>query len=429
MINTELSNIWSCVSLPNLLSSEKELFDAHLRLRRNQPGFDDFLGWLGHGDAFIARLIGSISHMAETIAQQSQVLVVAGMGESWLGAKAAVQMLGRGGQDGRPRVLFVGDRMGSEEYLALFDRLEGKEFSLQLIMPGRPEPECAIASRAVRWMMERRYGKEAKSRIYVTALPDSPMAGMAKEEGYAFLPMPAEPGGAVSALTAATLLPLAVAGVDPLSFLEGAAAGYGEYDLRAFENPVWMYAGARYALCNRGRVNEFLLTTGSGLNGFGSWWQQTALRRTCRDGMGILPSHFALPQSLDALDTMLTSGKYPVFETVLRTEAAPQQRLHVEMDWKDYDGLGYLAETTLEDIADKTVTAFVESQAAADVPVVQLECGALDAPQAGELFYFFELANAICAAASGVDPLLPAGDGPARRLAGQMFGRPENGNG
>ena len=425
MINVELSNIWSCVSLPNLLSSEQALFEAHLKLRRNQPGFDDFLGWLGCGDAMIARTIGAVERAADTICRQSQVLVVAGMGESWLGARAAVRLLGKPARDGRPAVLFVGDRMGSDDYLALFDRLEGKDFCLQLIMPEQPEPECAIASRAVRWMMERRYGKEAKGRIFVTARPDSPMAVMAKEEGCTFLPMPTEPGGAASALTAATLLPLAVAGVEPLAFLEGAANAYRAFDLRAFENPVWMYAGARYALCNRGRTNEFLLTADGRCRALGAWWQQAVLRRMCRGGMGVLPAHFSLPQSTDALDAMLTGGTYPVFETVLRPKAAPQQRLHVEMDWKDYDGLGYLTDTTLEDVAEKTLDAFVESQAAADVPVILLECDALDAPQAGELLYFFELANAICAAASGVDPLAPMQFGPARTLAGKLLGKLE----
>lgn len=422
MITVELSNIWSCVSLPNLLSSEKDLFDAHLRLRRNQPGFSDYLGWLGQNDAAIARMIGAVERAADAVCRQAQVLVVVGLGESWLGARAAVRLLGRAGRDGRPEVLFAGGHMGSEEYLALFDRLEGRDFCLHLIMPGEPEPESAVASRAVRWMMERRYGKDAKGRIFVSALPDSPMAVMAKEEGYAFLPMPAESGGAVSALSAATLLPLAVSGVEPLAFLEGAAAAYGEYDLRAFENPVWMYAGARYALANRGRTAEFLLTSGSRFDCFGDWWQQSVLRRTCLAGMGTLPMHFSLPGSLDALDGMLTSGRYPVFQTLLRCAAAPQQRLHVEMDWKDYDGLGYLAEKTLEEVAEKTLDAFAETQAAADVPVIQLECGAMGPAQAGELFYFFELANAICAGASGVDPLVPARAGQARAMAAQLLG-------
>ena len=406
MIEVELSNIWSCVSLPNLLSSEKDLFDAHLRLRRNQPGFADFLGWLGQSDAAVARTIGAVERAADAIRRQAQVLVVIGLGESWLGARAAASILARGRREGQPALIFAGDRMSSEDYLALFDRLEGKDFCLHLILPEQPEPESAIASRAVRWMMERRYGKDAKNRIFVSALPDAPMAVMAKEEGYTFLPMPTEPGGAVSALTSATLLPLAVAGVEPLAFWEGAVSAYGEYDLRAFENPVWMYAGARYALANRGRTSELLLTNGS-LQKLGAWWQQTVLRRTCRAGMGILPMPLPLPQSIDALGPMLTSGRYPVFQTMLRAKAAPQQRLHVEMDWKDYDGLGHLTEQTLEDVAAGTLDAFVDAQAAADVPLILLSCDTLNAQQTGELLYFFELSNAICAAAAGVDPLAP----------------------
>ena len=159
MINVELSNIWSCVSLPNLLSSEQALFEAHLKLRRNQPGFDDFLGWLGCGDAMIARTIGAVERAADTICRQSQVLVVAGMGESWLGARAAVRLLGKPARDGRPAVLFVGDRMGSDDYLALFDRLEGKDFCLQLIMPEQPD------SRMVQSRPHSRSGAHLLSRF------------------------------------------------------------------------------------------------------------------------------------------------------------------------------------------------------------------------------------------------------------------------
>ena len=422
MISVDLSNIWSSVSLPDLLSGEKDLFDAHLRLRRNQPGFSDFLGWLGANDAAVARTIGAVGRAADAVCRQADLLVVVGMGESWLGARAAVRLLADPARKGCPAVLFTGDRMSSEDYLALFDRLEGRDFCLQLILPAQPEPEAAITSRAVRWMMERRYGKDAKNRIFITALPDSPMAVMAKEEGCTFLPMPTEPGGAFSALTAATLLPLAVAGVDPLSFWEGAVNAYGEYDLRAFENPVWMYAGARYALANRGRTNEFLLTPGR-FGAFGAWWRHAVLRRMCQAGMGVLPAAFPLPQSLDALDAMLTSGRYPVFQTLLRPAPNPAQRLHVELDWKDYDGLGHLADTALETVADRTLDAYIAAQDAAGVPLIQLDCAALDAPQAGELFYFFELSNAICAAASGVDPLAPKAPSPARVLAAQALGQ------
>ena len=424
MINTELSNIWSCVSLPNLLSSEKDLFDAHLRLRRNQPGFADFLGWLGQGDAGIARLIGAVNRAADAIARQGQVLVVAGMGESWLGARAAVRMLKGAVQDGRPSVIFVGNQMGSEEYLALFDRLEGKDFCLQLIMPDRPEPECAIASRAVRWMMERRYGKEAKARIFVTALPDSPMATMAKEEGYPFFAMPTEPGGGVSALTAATLLPLTVAGIDPLAFLEGAAGAYGDYDLRAFENPVWMYAGARYALSCRGRNLELFGTFDPGFAPLGRWWRHFCCRHACSDGVGALPVHADWTADLDAMDAMISSGRYALFETMVRFGTISGQKVNIEMDWKDYDGLEYLAEKSLADVEEKTYEALVSTHADGDVPIIALECEALDAYHMGELLYFLELSGAIYACACGIEPFDPT-PLKTRELAAQMLGRQE----
>ena len=422
MINTELSNIWSCVNLPNLLSSEKELFDAHLRLRRNQPGFADFLGWLGQGDAGIARLIGAVNRAADAIVRQGQVLVVAGMGESWLGARAAVRMLKGAVQDGRPSVIFVGNQMGSEEYLALFDRLEGKDFCLQLIMPDRPEPECAIASRAVRWMMERRYGKEAKARIFVTALPDSPMATMAKEEGYPFLAMPTEPGGGVSALTAATLLPLTVAGIDPLAFLEGAAGAYGDYDLRAFENPVWMYAGARYALTQKGRSTECLGCFTPDFGAFGAWWQQYFLRHTCREGAGAMPVYLPLPSALDAMDTVAQGKDQRVFETLLQVPERCFQKVNIEMDWKDYDGLGFLAGKTLLDAQEGSFQAVLQAHTDLDVPVIQVSMQTLDAAGVGELFYFFELAGAISACACGVDPFDGACAGASRALAKQLLG-------
>ena len=179
------------------------------------------------------------------------------------------------------------------------------------------EMETAVASRAVRWVMERRYGAETKGRIYVSALPDTPMAVMAKEEGHVFLPMPTQPGGAYSALTAATLLPLAAAGVDPLEVLEGAAEAYGQYDLRAFENPVWMYAGARYALYGKGRATELLGTFDPAFTAFGKWWAQWVCRHTCQDGVGVLPVPMELTGGLDALDLMISSGRYPLFETLL----------------------------------------------------------------------------------------------------------------
>ena len=428
MINVELSSIWSCVSLPQLLACEKDLFDAHLHLRSNQPGAPEFLGWLGQPDAVTAKTIHAIRKACETISGQCDTLVVAGSGEGYLAAKAGVEMLGgryRNLLDSRMRIVFTGDSLASSDWIALCRLLEGREFCLLLLSSEGAELEMCTASRALRWLMERRYGQGAKQRVYVSALPESPLAVMAKEEGFTYLPMAQCLAGGVSALNAGTLLVLAAAGIDPLGVLEGAAEGFSQYDLRAFENPVWMYAGARYALTQKGRSTECLGCFTPDFGAFGAWWQQYFLRHTCREGAGAMPVYLPLPSALDAMDTVAQGKDQRVFETLLQVPERCFQKVNIEMDWKDYDGLGYLTDTTLEDVAEKTLDAFVESQAAADVPVILLECDALDAPQAGELLYFFELANAICAAASGVDPLAPMQFGPARTLAGKLLGKLE----
>lgn len=420
MISVDLSNIWSSVSLPDLLSGEKDLFDAHLLLRANEENQPRFLGWLAARQSAMMRAIHEIRSAAERIRQQSDTLVVLGSGGPFLAAQAGVGFLGA--LSDSPRMFYAGDSLSTNAWLSLCEQLEDHNFSLQLISGAKPGLAASAASRSLRWLLERRYGPEAKSRVYVSAPAGSALHSMAKEEGFTFLPQPTDPGCTVSALSPAALLPMAVAGTDPLSVVEGAAQADQDYDLRAFENPVWMYAGARYALANRGRTNEFLLTPGR-FGAFGAWWRHAVLRRMCQAGMGVLPAAFPLPQSLDALDAMLTSGRYPVFQTLLRPAPNPAQRLHVELDWKDYDGLGHLADTALETVADRTLDAYIAAQDAAGVPLIQLDCAALDAPQAGELFYFFELSNAICAAASGVDPLAPKAPSPARVLAAQALGQ------
>lgn len=422
MINVELSNIWSCVSLPHLLSCEKEIFDAHLHLRGNRENEEPAFGWLGQSESITARMIHNVRKAAQTIRSLGDTLVVLGSGTAWLAAKAAVELLGRRDGDGL-RVLFAGDDLSSRQWMALCRQLEGKDYCLQVIAPRGQEVETAIASRAIRWMMERRYGAETKQRVFVSALNDSPMAVMAKEEGYTLLALPSQPGGADSALTSAALLPMCAAGLEPLAVFEGAAEGYRQFDLRAFENPVWMYAGARYALSSRNRNLEVLGTFDPAYEGLSRWWRGFVLRHACGDGVGVLPFRARWTADLDAMDQMLCSGKYPLFETVLRAPTPGSQKVNIEMDWKDYDGLGYLVEKSLSQVEQATYEALVAAHSYADVPIIALECDTMDEYQLGELFYFLELSSAIFACACGLEPFEDKGELPTRAMAARLLGR------
>lgn len=427
MINVELSNIWSCVSLPDLLSREKEIFDAHLHLRTNASNEEPCFGWLGQPETITARMIHNVRSAAEQIRSMGSTLVVLGSGTAYLGAQAVLDALGgrmRLLEKRQCRVLFAGDNLSTRDWLALCRQLEGQDYCLHIISPVGAEMETCVASRAIRWMMERRYGAETKQRVFVSALPNSPMAVMAAEEGYTLLPMPVQPGGADSALTPASFLPMAAAGIDPLAVLEGATEGYRQFDLRAFENPVWMYAGARYALSCRGRNLELFGTFDPGFAPLGRWWRHFCCRHACSDGVGALPVHADWTADLDAMDAMISSGRYALFETMVRFGTISGQKVNIEMDWKDYDGLEYLAEKSLADVEEKTYEALVSTHADGDVPIIALECEALDAYHMGELLYFLELSGAIYACACGIEPFDPT-PLKTRELAAQMLGRQE----
>ena len=193
---------------------------------------------------------------------------------------------------------------------------------------------------------------------------------MAKEEGYTFLPQPAQLGCADSALSPAALLPMAAAGIEPLALLEGAEQAYHDYDLRAFENPAWMYAGARHALELRARRTEFLGVFEPALLPFARWLAGNTARRSCRGGYGVLPVPAELPGRLDAMDAML-AGSRSAFETFLRVPL-PARKRKIELDWKDYDGLGYLSGHAVDEADGAMFDALVQTHASLDVPLIVL---------------------------------------------------------
>lgn len=402
MINVELSNIWSCVSLPDLLSGEKDLFDAHLQLQNHQEGGPDFLSWLDAPESMMARSVMAIRSAARTVAACGDTLVVIGAGNAPLAAQAGIRLLARRGAEGAVRVLFAGTSLSSRAYASMLQTLEGHEFSLLLIAGDKVSLECGVASRGVRWLMERRYGLEAKKRVFVAAPQGSTMQTMAAEEGYTFLAQPDCLGCADSGLSPAALLPMAAAGIDPLGVLEGAEEAARAYDVRAFENPVWMYAGARHALEMRGRHTEFLALADPKLMALGRWWESCFLRRSCRGGYGVFPQAVELPGAADWLDGVF-SGGVNCFETLLRVPMT-KRRSNIELDWKDYDELGFLSERTVGEVEAAFLDSYCQVHASMDAPLLVLEQEQMDEAGFGELLYFFELSAALCAQADGLAP-------------------------
>ena len=407
MINVDISNVWTCVSLPELLGSEKELFDAHCLLRNNQTDGPDFHGWLGLSNSIHGRQIHGIRKTAEKIRANSDVLLVCGSGSACRGAEAAIDLYF--GADRkllvqRPQILFVGESLSSRQWLSMSRLLEGKEYSLHIISADGQAIGTNVAARGLRWMMERKYGAQAKTRISLATVVGSPLHRMGQEEGYELFPMPKELGGTCSVLTAAALLPMAVAGIDPLDVLEGAVEAYQEMDVRAFENPAWLYAGARSILSGKGRDRELLCVSDPGMQSLARWWQQHVWQVEGNQGQPIFSACALLPGDLDAMDQMALHERSAFFETVLRMEDPVQKKVPVEMDWKDYDGLGFLSGRSLDQVEQQLMDSMIETHNFAGVPILDLQIGELTPHAIGGLFCFFELSAALTACIKGARP-------------------------
>lgn len=424
MINVDISNVWTCVSLPELLGSEKELFDAHNLLRTNQPDGPDFLGWLNMPVSASGRLIHSVNRRSEKICGNSHILLVCGSGGAFQGARAAVEFYcgaQRNLLGGKPEILFVGESLSSRQWVELSQLLEDRDFSLHIMSPDGRDPACNITVRGLRWLMERKYGASARERISAATTVGTPIHKMAQEEGYDLFPLPREMGGSASCLTAGAFVVMAAAGIDPLAVLEGAAEARRELDVRSFENPAWLYAAARFVLPRKGRNRELLCVFDHNLASFGHWWQRQSWRHECRETTGPTVQTVLLPGDLEAMDALAVRGR-DAFETVLRFDPI-SKKVPVEMDWKDYDGLGFLSGKHMDYVESQMIAAMAETHNFAGVPIVDIDCGELTAERLGELFFFFELVSALTARMNGIDPYGPISDS-VRPAALQAMGAP-----
>ncbi len=412
MIEVDLSNVWTCMSLPELLDCEQEVLRAHAFLREERET-GNLMDWLHIPEAALRRQLRRVSEVAGLIRDDSDILLVCGCGGAYHGAEAAVQAMGA---VPGTEIVFIGQSLDARQWQALNRKLEGKHYSLYILCA-----EGAVATdltvRALRWMMERKYGDEAKSRIYVATLVGSYLHNMAQEEGYELFPMPKEPGGRESVLTAAALVPMAVAGMDPVAVMTAAAQSDRDLDLRAFENPAWLYAAACYLMYKKGRATELLCLTDQDLGGLGKWLGH----RRGLDAPGLGVQSVLLPGQQELADSLaLRSDR--IFETFLRFDP-PTQKIPVEMDWKDYDGLGFLAGKNISFVQEHMLTAMAETHNDAGVPILTVGAGVRDDESFGAMLHFFEFSSLLTSALLGHDPFTPL-DAVTQRQALQDMGAP-----
>ncbi len=430
MIKVDISNVWGQFSLPDLLATEKEVFAAHQTLTEGSGEGNDFLGWLNLPVEEETEEIARIRAAAKRIRETSDVFVVIGIGGSYLGPRAAIELMqgcnhNMGKGKGNPQIYYAGNSLSTRAWNELQRLLEGKDFSIAIISKSGTTTEPAIATRALRWMLERKYGtEEAKKRTYAITDPcKGALRQMATEEGWETFVIPPNVGGRYSVLTAVGLLPMAVAGIDPMEVMRGAAQAKKDYDIRSFENPVWLYAATRNLLYRGGKVIEILESFEPGFKMMGGWWQQLFGESEGKDGKGIFPVTAEFTADLHSLGQMIQQGERNIFETMVRMDA-PEAKLTIGSDYKNLDGLNYLEGKTLDFVDEQAYLGTLAAHVDGNVPVITLDLGKLDSAKLGELFYFFELACGVSAYMLGVNPFNQPGVEFYKRNMFQLLGKP-----
>ena len=430
MITVDISNVWGQLSLPDLLAIEQEVFAAHQALTEGDGEGSDYLGWLDLPVAEETDEMRRIRAAAERIRENSDVLVVIGIGGSYLGPRAAIELMqganhnvGKG--KGNPQIYFAGNTLSTRAWNELCRLLEGKDFSIAIISKSGTTTEPAIATRALRWMLERKYGTEvAKKRTYAITDPcKGALRQMAEEEGWETFVIPPNVGGRYSVLTAVGLLPMAVAGIDPMEVMKGAAQAKEEYDLRSFDNPVWLYAAIRNLLYRGGKAIEILESFEPGFKMMGAWWQQLYGESEGKDGKGIFPATAEFTADLHSLGQMIQQGERNIFETMVRFDP-PEAKFTIAGDYKNLDGLNYLEGKTLDFVDEQAFRGTLNAHVDGGVPVITMDMGALTEEKLGEMFYFFQLACGISAYVLGVNPFNQPGVECYKRNMFELLGKP-----
>ncbi len=428
MINVDISNFWGDYSLNDLLDLEKEVFAAHRTLiERKGPGAD-FLGWMELPVFEATDEMRRIVAAAKRIREHSDIFVVVGIGGSYLGPRAAIELVKGQNHNLRgkdPQIFFAGNNLSTRAWQELCALLEEKDFSINIISKSGTTTEPAIATRALKWMLERKYGaEEARKRIFVTTDPEKgALRQMAAEEGYESFVIPPDVGGRYSVLTAVGLLPMAVAGMDVTELMFGAASAKRDLDLLSFENPVWLYAAARNLLYRKGKAIELLCNWEPAARSFGGWWQQLFGESEGKDGKGLFPAAVEFTADLHSLGQLIQQGERNLFETVIRF-SPPRKRTMIELDWKNLDGLNYLEGKSLDYVEEQAFQGTLAAHVDGGVPVILVQADEVCDRTLGELFWFFELSCGISAYMLGVNPFNQPGVEFYKRNMFQLLGKP-----
>ena len=394
---------------------------------------NDYLGWIDLPVDYDKEEFARIKKAAAKIQSDSDVLLVVGIGGSYLGARAAIEFLSHSfynvlSKEDRkaPEIYYVGNSISSKYIKDLKDVLKGKDFSVNIISKSGTTTEPAIAFRVFKEMLIEKYGKEeANKRIYATTdKARGALKNLANEEGYESFVVPDDVGGRYSVLTAVGLLPIAVCGADIDKLMEGAAAGRKLALETPYEsNDILKYAAIRNILLRKGKEVEIVANYEPSLHYVSEWWKQLYGESEGKDQRGIFPAAVDLTTDLHSMGQFIQDGARIMFETVLNVEESPAEILLKEEE-VDTDGMNYLAGKSVDFVNKSAMNGTVLAHTDGNVPNLMVNIPEQNAFYLGELFYFFEFACGVSGYLLGVNPFNQPGVESYKRNMFALLGKP-----
>ena len=406
---------------------------AHNLLEEKTGAGNDFLGWVDLPVDYDKQEFDRIKKAAQKIQNNSDVLIVIGIGGSYLGAKAAVSMLGHSFHNAMPKqvrktpsVFFAGNSISSTYLADLLELIDGRDFSVNVISKSGTTTEPAVAFRIFRELLEEKYGKEgARERIFATTdQKRGALKKLADEEGYETFVIPDDVGGRFSVLTAVGLLPIAVSGADINAIMEGAAQARLEYQNPDLDqNACYQYAAARNILYRKGYTTEIMVNYEPYMHFFSEWWKQLFGESEGKDQKGIFPASAEFSTDLHSLGQFIQDGKRNLFETVINI-VQPKKEIIIKEDKDNIDGLNFLAGKSLDFVNKKAFEGTLLAHTDGEVPNFVVSVDQADEYHFGYLVYFFEKACAISGYLLGVNPFDQPGVEAYKKNMFALLGKP-----
>ena len=428
MLKLDLSKLSGFLPEDYATSREDRLAKAAQMLSTHTGPGGDFTGWVYLPRDYDKEEFARIQAAAKKIQQQSQVLVVIGIGGSYLGARAVIEVVKSNNYNLKkkdtPDVFFAGNGLSTDALLELLELIGDRDFSVNVISKSGTTTEPAVSFRIFKGLLEKKYGKEgARERIYATTdKARGALKGLADAEGYEEFVVPDDVGGRFSVLTAVGLLPIAVAGVDIEALMGGARQAMEELSVPGLDNPAWQYAAARHGLYQSGKAIEVLAGYEPRFRFFAEWWKQLYGESEGKDGKGLFPASVEFTADLHSMGQYIQDGERLMFETVVKFE--PEGAYTIPNDPANVDGLNFLSGKPLAFVAEQAMRGTILAHVDGGVPNVLIEMPKITAQSIGYLIYFFEYVCGLSGHLLEVNPFNQPGVEAYKKNMFALLGKP-----